>query len=131
MRNQLWGLAQAVSSKIRLARGRRLAVFATIFVMCGAGALLAVGEGSNEVVPRFQEFSDPEGRFANFNAGGPTDISKNAFFQDLGSNGRRCVTCHRSEEHTSELQSRQYLVCRLLLEKTQISTSALTARHSA
>src|ERR1035437_6519947 len=23
--------------------------------------------------------------------------------------------CHRSEEHTSELQSRQYLVCRLLL----------------
>src|SRR3712207_8296794 len=25
--------------------------------------------------------------------------------------------CHRSEEHTSELQSRQYLVCRLLLEK--------------
>src|SRR3712207_8219001 len=28
------------------------------------------------------------------------------------------VTCWpRSEEHTSELQSRQYLVCRLLLEK--------------
>src|SRR5258707_2301393 len=26
-------------------------------------------------------------------------------------------TAHRSEEHTSELQSRQYLVCRLLLEK--------------
>src|SRR3712207_7161928 len=25
--------------------------------------------------------------------------------------------CWRSEEHTSELQSRQYLVCRLLLEK--------------
>src|SRR3712207_6916330 len=27
------------------------------------------------------------------------------------------VACRRSEEHTSELQSRQYLVCRLLLEK--------------
>src|SRR3712207_7987773 len=27
----------------------------------------------------------------------------------------------RSEEHTSELQSRQYLVCRLLLEKKNIS----------
>src|SRR3712207_8516608 len=25
--------------------------------------------------------------------------------------------CYRSEEHTSELQSRQYIVCRLLLEK--------------
>src|SRR3712207_8572288 len=30
----------------------------------------------------------------------------------------------RSEEHTSELQSRQYLVCRLLLEKkTKVSTT--------
>src|SRR3712207_9027543 len=32
--------------------------------------------------------------------------------------GRRAGRVHgRSEEHTSELQSRQYLVCRLLLEK--------------
>src|SRR2546425_6097081 len=30
--------------------------------------------------------------------------------------GHRCVQ-HRSEEHTSELQSLAYLVCRLLLEK--------------
>src|SRR5947209_9969527 len=30
----------------------------------------------------------------------------------------------RSEEHTSELQSRQYLVCRLLLEKKKNSTSS-------
>src|SRR3712207_7854822 len=29
----------------------------------------------------------------------------------------------RSEEHTSELQSRQYLVCRLLLEKKKITSS--------
>src|SRR3712207_7818970 len=33
----------------------------------------------------------------------------------------------RSEEHTSELQSRQYLVCRLLLEKKKnITTVAYT-----
>src|SRR3712207_8446837 len=30
----------------------------------------------------------------------------------------------RSEEHTSELQSRQYLVCRLLLEKKKIHASS-------
>src|SRR3712207_7164020 len=30
---------------------------------------------------------------------------------------RDCMVPARSEEHTSELQSRQYLVCRLLLEK--------------
>src|SRR3712207_8053975 len=32
----------------------------------------------------------------------------------------------RSEEHTSELQSRQYLVCRLLLEKKKKRTSILS-----
>src|SRR6202041_1766714 len=31
--------------------------------------------------------------------------------------GRRCLLDHRSEEHTSELQSHVNLVCRLLLEK--------------
>src|SRR3712207_7362144 len=31
----------------------------------------------------------------------------------------------RSEEHTSELQSRQYLVCRLLLEKKKIGLKTL------
>src|SRR3712207_8420260 len=34
----------------------------------------------------------------------------------------------RSEEHTSELQSRQYLVCRLLLEKKHIKTITHTPR---
>src|SRR3712207_7674250 len=32
---------------------------------------------------------------------------------------------YRSEEHTSELQSRQYLVCRLLLEKKKKNTNTL------
>src|SRR2546422_3387731 len=34
-----------------------------------------------------------------------------------GAPRRSCVTRVRSEEHTSELQSRLHLVCRLLLEK--------------
>src|SRR3712207_8802640 len=32
----------------------------------------------------------------------------------------------RSEEHTSELQSRQYLVCRLLLEKKKLKVTAVS-----
>src|SRR3712207_8319377 len=36
--------------------------------------------------------------------------------------GWRWQPIDRSEEHTSELQSRQYLVCRLLLEKKQHTT---------
>src|SRR3712207_9571276 len=35
---------------------------------------------------------------------------------------RGAPTGCRSEEHTSELQSRQYLVCRLLLEKKRINS---------
>src|SRR3712207_8194109 len=35
----------------------------------------------------------------------------------------------RSEEHTSELQSRQYLVCRLLLEK-KIITPLITSLYT-
>src|SRR3712207_6867975 len=38
---------------------------------------------------------------------------------DLGSD-QRAQQLLRSEEHTSELQSRQYLVCRLLLEKKKL-----------
>src|SRR3712207_8812556 len=35
----------------------------------------------------------------------------------------------RSEEHTSELQSRQYLVCRLLLEKKNTLIYTHSLRH--
>src|SRR3712207_7706972 len=35
----------------------------------------------------------------------------------------------RSEEHTSELQSRQYLVCRLLLEKKNKRTTIRSCYH--
>src|SRR3712207_8043989 len=39
----------------------------------------------------------------------------------------RAVILNRSEEHTSELQSRQYLVCRLLLEKKNNTSASLYA----
>src|SRR3712207_8585256 len=39
------------------------------------------------------------------------------------------TTTGRSEEHTSELQSRQYLVCRLLLEKKQPPPQSHTPRQ--
>src|SRR3712207_7873235 len=53
--------------------------------------------------------------------------------QESGSSG---VSDHlpsgfRSEEHTSELQSRQYLVCRLLLEKKKIPPHSLLPTFSS
>src|SRR3712207_8610132 len=55
-------------------------------------------------------------------AGGRIDLAKpreGAAFLQLGAMSVRHVPpgAGRSEEHTSELQSRQYIVCRLLLEK--------------
>src|SRR5258707_7742269 len=43
-----------------------------------------------------------------------------------GGKGIKEVAISRSEEHTSELQSRQYLVCRLLLEKKKNNRSLIT-----
>jgi cytochrome c peroxidase len=63
-----------------------------------AASALTIAENSNQFVPAFQSFSDPEGRFANLNLGGPTDTTTNPFFQDLGTNGRRCVTCHQPSD---------------------------------
>src|SRR3712207_7012265 len=45
--------------------------------------------------------------------------------RDLGSSCKD----ERSEEHTSELQSRQYLVCRLLLEKKRRELLATDLLH--
>src|SRR3712207_8038905 len=42
---------------------------------------------------------------------------RRAEMKEMSSGGKLSTSCSRSEEHTSELQSRQYLVCRLLLEK--------------
>src|SRR3712207_8828932 len=44
-----------------------------------------------------------------------------------GGHSRMRAGRRRSEEHTSELQSRQYLVCRLLLEKKTYSRYSSTS----
>src|SRR3712207_7707020 len=48
-----------------------------------------------------------------------------------GHPGAAAGDSQRSEEHTSELQSRQYLVCRLLLEKKNRQALYTTDLHSS
>src|SRR5690625_6656289 len=51
--------------------------------------------------------------------------SRSRFHQQVASETQPCAIrkkCWRSEEHTSELQSRGHLVCRLLLEKKKKET---------
>src|SRR3712207_8929247 len=54
-------------------------------------------------------------------------VRRNSWYS-LPSWVRSAATLARSEEHTSELQSRQYLVCRLLLEKTKTKSPHDTFR---
>src|SRR5437762_10998314 len=70
--------------------------------------------------------------------GGSGGRGENDFRGDLERNGREQDRCNqgsarssagaRSEEHTSELQSPMYLVCRLLLEKKKKIQGAGSAR---
>src|SRR3712207_7902663 len=63
--------------------------------------------------------SEGEAGYAHYNAskGGVAMLTR-TMAVELAPRGIRVnAVCPRSEEHTSELQSRQYLVCRLLLEK--------------
>src|SRR3712207_8576708 len=48
---------------------------------------------------------------------GEVDDAHRRVLDAAGLREHRYAACGRSEEHTSELQSRQYFVCRLLLEK--------------
>src|ERR1700693_2749540 len=76
---------------------KSLAILVPVFLL-GAGGLIAAADNANRIVPPVQIFPDPNGALANLNLSGPTDTSTNPFFQDLGTNGRRCVTCHQPSD---------------------------------
>src|SRR3712207_7257403 len=61
---------------------------------------------------------------ARYTAGTVHGRAMPSYVCEEGVDGRR----GRSEEHTSELQSRQYLVCRLLLEKKRTDHKARLQR---
>src|SRR5947209_2798464 len=63
------------------------------------------------VRPEIQKVSDLKGKKLGVSFGGSTSAGMKALLE------LNKINPDRSEEHTSELQSRQYLVCRLLLEK--------------
>src|SRR3712207_8139807 len=93
--------------------GRALGRFAevsTVVVKRGADGALGRGGGKTaSCVPPPVEPVDTTGAGDSFDAG--------FLFGMLGG-----YDLERSEEHTSELQLRQYLVCRLLLEKKKNRT---------
>ena len=61
--------------------------------MLGGGFLLAGGLSAT-VLPNLFPFLDPTGILATYNAGGAIKTDNNPFFENLGTNGRNCATCH-------------------------------------
>ena len=49
------------------------------------------------IIPKFEADGDPSGRIATFQPNGATITSNNSFFQNLGTNGRTCFTCHQPQ----------------------------------
>jgi len=49
------------------------------------------------VIQRFNLDRDPAGAVATFQPGGATFTFNNAFFQNIGTNGRTCFSCHQPE----------------------------------
>jgi hypothetical protein len=49
------------------------------------------------VIERFRVDRDPKGAIASFQPNGATFTANNAFFKDMGTNGRSCFSCHRPE----------------------------------
>src|SRR5437660_8311914 len=66
--------------------------------------------GSQILKVSLERFHDPSGAYEAYTALLDTDLEPSTV-------GQLTAVGHRSEEHTSELQSRGHLVCRLLLEK--------------
>jgi len=89
--------AAGSSARLRLNKAMRLAAVAAALFLFGISALGVAG-ASNFILPKFLVFPDPDGAFATVNLGGATDTSTNPFFMDMGSNGRRCVTCHQPSD---------------------------------
>src|SRR5439155_15553060 len=72
--------------------------------------------GSQAALPIWTQFMT---RALGGHASVPFDVPAGIAFVDIDPETGKLATpnCPRSEEHTSELQSRGHLVCRLLLEK--------------
>src|SRR3712207_4604238 len=111
-----WNQANALR-QVTVARGLDVRDF-TLTTFGGSGSLLACRLMDVLGLPRTLVPPDP----GNLSAFGLLTVDvRNDHVQTAIS---RHADLDRSEEHTSELQSRQYLVCRLLLSKQQTAASS-------
>src|SRR3712207_7025318 len=91
----------------------------------GAGSVRYINPDSLNKNPAFTNVVVVEGNVKTVHIGGQDAINASGEVVCKGYIGaptEQILANLRSEKHTSELPSRQYLVCRLLLEKTKYDT---------
>jgi cytochrome c peroxidase len=90
----LWRFATTPTRQRRAGSSRSLAMLITLLAIAGWAA---VSHRSSAAEPKADEqmFSNPSGIHHTFTIGEAIESSNNPFFQDLGTNGRSCFTCHR------------------------------------
>jgi hypothetical protein len=55
-------------------------------------------QATPQVIPQLELDADPSGMIATYQPNGTTQTATNPFFQNLGSNGRTCFTCHEPQD---------------------------------
>jgi hypothetical protein len=58
----------------------------------------AGSQATPSIIPELEINPDPSGAVATFQPNGPTATAKSSFFQNLGTNGRTCFTCHQPQD---------------------------------
>ena len=73
-------------------------------------------------IPQRAMDADPSGIISTYQRNGDTQTSSNAFFENLGTNGRTCFTCHQTQTGWSVIRSQEIRQTRNL---PQISSTFL------
>jgi hypothetical protein len=77
-----------------------IAAFVPLWLLTGAASLALAQNASQPtppIIPKLDVDNDPSGRIGTFQPGVATITANNAFFQNLGTNGRTCFTCHQKQ----------------------------------
>ena len=88
------------------------------------------------IINKLDVDDDPGGRVGTFQPGVATITANNAFFQNLGTNGRTCFTCHQPQTgwtiSAADVRARFYTItagnAEQVRERTRLWTAIKTGR---
>src|SRR5690625_6726645 len=115
--SEQWDTRRFEARLVNPANRRKLSVIVVGTGLAGASAAATLGEAGYHVLNYC--YQDSPRRAHSIAAQGGINAANT--YRNDGDSIHRLF--YRSEEHTSELQSRGHLVCRLLLEKKKTSTT--------